>query len=74
MIPTDRHRHLPPITVALTEAGNRENFKRLLIPCAHYLDAAYRVCELLAEAYPDQRDSIAKVWMSHRIRNSVIPS
>jgi hypothetical protein len=31
-----------------------EFFKRLLIPCAYYLDAAYQMCGHLAKLYPVQ--------------------
>jgi hypothetical protein len=40
---TDRNNHLSEIAASLAEAGDRENFKHLLIPCACYLDAAYRM-------------------------------
>jgi hypothetical protein len=45
---------------ALAEAGDIEHLKRLLILCAHYLDAAYEVCGLLARVYPEQASEIAR--------------
>jgi hypothetical protein len=58
---TDRNKHLPNIALLLAETGDRVNFKRLLIPCAYYLDAAYQMCEYLARLYPQQASAVAKV-------------
>jgi hypothetical protein len=49
------------IAAALAEAGDRDNFKQLLLPCAYYLDAAYKMCGFLARLYPEQADEIAPV-------------
>jgi tetratricopeptide (TPR) repeat protein len=58
---TDRNKHLPKIAAALAKVGDREHFKRLLIPCAYYLDAAYEMCGLLARLYPEQATAIANI-------------
>jgi hypothetical protein len=58
---TDRHWHLPDIAKALAEKGDTANFKKLLIPCAYYLDVAYRMCKHLARLYPEKAEEIAKV-------------
>jgi hypothetical protein len=63
---TDRNEHLPEIAKALVEVGDRENFKRLLVPCAYYLDAAYRMCGLLARVYPEQASAVAEVVREFR--------
>jgi len=43
----------------LVEAGDKENFKRLLVPSPYSLDAAYRMCGLLARLYPEQAAAVA---------------
>lgn len=43
------------------EAGDRVNFKQLLLPCAYYLDAAYRMCGLLARLYSEQAAAVVEV-------------
>lgn len=58
---TDRNKHLPDIALLFAETGDRVNFKRLLIPCAYYLDAAYQMCGYLARLYPEQASAVAKV-------------
>ncbi|MEQ9670502.1 AAA family ATPase [Coleofasciculus sp. G2-EDA-02] len=55
------NQHLPAIAAAFVETGDKENFKHLLIPCAYYLDAAYKMCGHLAKLYPTQVTDIAKV-------------
>lgn len=59
-IPTDCDVHLPKVAAALTEVGDRENFKQLLPHCANNLSAAYRMSELLAQIYPEQIAAIAR--------------
>jgi hypothetical protein len=49
------------IAAALAEAGDKEHFKQLLLPCSYYLDAAYRMCGLLARLYPEQAAAVAEV-------------
>jgi hypothetical protein len=57
----DRNEHLPEIAAAFVETDDKENFKQLLIPCAYYLDVAYKMCGYLATLYPTQATDIAKV-------------
>ena len=61
IIPIIRHWHLPEIAAAFVEIGDKANFKKLLIPCAYYLDAAYRMCGHLAKLYQQQASAVAKV-------------
>jgi tetratricopeptide (TPR) repeat protein len=61
MILTDRNNRLPEIAEALVIAGDKEHFKQLLLPCAYYLDAAYKMCGLLARLYPKQVLAVAEV-------------
>jgi len=68
LILTERNTRLPKIAEALFKAGDLPNFKRLLRPCAFYLDAAYTMCGLLAQAYPAQVAAIAKVVNDGRFR------
>lgn len=58
---TDRYWHLPGIASLFVETGDKVNFKRLLIPCAYYLDAAYEMCGYLAQLYPEQAEVVAIV-------------
>ncbi|MEQ9621144.1 AAA family ATPase [Coleofasciculus chthonoplastes] len=58
---TELNLYLPGIASWLVETGDRENFKRLLIPCAYYLDAAYQMCGHLANLYPNQASDIGKI-------------
>ncbi|MEQ8972992.1 MAG: AAA family ATPase [Coleofasciculus sp. C1-SOL-03] len=57
----NRNEHLPDIAATSVKTGDKENFKRLLIPCAYYLDAAYKMCGHLAQLYPNQLSDIAKI-------------
>ena len=56
----DRNEHFPAVAAVFAERGDDEQFKRLLIPCADYLDAARKMCVLLARLYPDQTSAIAQ--------------
>jgi tetratricopeptide (TPR) repeat protein len=58
---TERNLYLPRIASWLVETGDRENFKRLLIACAYYLDAAYQMCGYLAQLYSEKAKAVAKV-------------
>ncbi|WP_293259401.1 MULTISPECIES: hypothetical protein [unclassified Microcoleus] len=58
---SDRNTHLRDIALLFAETGDRVNFKRLLIPCAYYLDTAYQMCGYLARLYPQQASAVAKV-------------
>jgi hypothetical protein len=57
----NRNKHLPNIAAPLVETEDKENFKQLLIPCAYYLDAAYKMCGHLAKLYPAQATAVAEV-------------
>jgi tetratricopeptide (TPR) repeat protein len=57
----DRDRYLPRIAASFVETGDKANFKKLLIPCAYYLEAAYEMCGHLARLYPEKTEEIAKV-------------
>jgi hypothetical protein len=57
----NRNEHLLNIAAAFVQKRDQENFKRLLIPYAYYLDAAYKMCGHLAQLYPDQASDIAKI-------------
>jgi len=58
---SDRNTHLRDLALLFAETGDRVNFKRLLIPCAYYLDTAYQMCGYLARLYPEQASAVAKV-------------
>jgi hypothetical protein len=58
---SDRNTHLRDIALLFAQTGDRVNFKRLLIPCAYYLDTAYQMCGYLARLYPEQASAVAKV-------------
>ncbi len=58
---SDHNKHLPDIASWFAETGDKPNFKKLLIPCAYYLDAAYQMCGYLARLYPEQASAVAKV-------------
>ena len=64
---TQRNLHLPQIADALTQIADLHNFKRLLIPCAYYLDAAYAMCGLLGRMYPQSADVIAEDLLIHSL-------
>lgn len=58
---TERNRQIPQIASHFVYTSDRSNFKKILIPCAYYMDAAYKMCEYLAELYPEQASSVARV-------------
>jgi hypothetical protein len=58
---TERNQHLPKIAAAFVATKDKEHFKHLLMPCAYYLDAAYQMCGLLAQLYPEQATAIIQV-------------
>jgi AAA ATPase domain/MalT-like TPR region len=60
-IVTNRNQYLPKVAAFLVETGDKPNFKKLLIPCAYYLDSAYEMCGYLARLYPEQASAVAKV-------------
>jgi hypothetical protein len=55
----DRNIRLTELATALAANGELESFKQLLIPCAYYLDAAYRIGGLLMRVYPNHVSEIA---------------
>ncbi|MEO1433208.1 MAG: hypothetical protein AAFV71_29920 [Cyanobacteria bacterium J06633_8] len=57
----DRNWYLPSIASWLAETEDKANFKRLLIPCVHYLDAVYEMYRYLAQLYPEQADWESKI-------------
>jgi ATP/maltotriose-dependent transcriptional regulator MalT len=64
-IMTNRNTLLPEIAAAFVKANYQEDlkrngFKQLLIPCADYLDAAYKMCGYLAQLYPKQATAVAE--------------
>jgi hypothetical protein len=61
LILVDREKHLPAIIDRFLQTNDRTAFKELLIPCAAHLESAWKVCGLLARAYPDQASAIAEV-------------
>jgi hypothetical protein len=63
LILASRDSLLPDIARALVDVKDKDNFKELLIPCAHYLNAAFRICGLVARLYPEQVPAIAQVVM-----------
>jgi hypothetical protein len=58
---TNRNQYLPKVAAFLVETGDKPNFKKLLIPCAYYLDSAYEMCVYLARLYPENAAAVAKV-------------
>ena len=56
-----RNWYLPSIASWLAQTGDKANFKRFLIPCAYYLDAAYEMSGYLAQLYTEQADYVSKV-------------
>jgi len=56
---TKRNQLLPDIAAEFVKRRDKEHFKRLLIPCALYLDAAYRMCGLLGALYSEHATAIA---------------
>lgn len=57
----NRNQYVPKIAAFLVETGDKPNFKKLLIPCAYYLDSAYEMCEYLARLYPEKAEAVAKI-------------
>ena len=58
--------HLYTIISAIIENESLEGdqFKRLLIPCAFYINLACRVCGLLAKVYPNQSRKLTEIVMT----------
>ncbi|OBQ30276.1 MAG: hypothetical protein AN483_06235 [Aphanizomenon flos-aquae MDT14a] len=58
---TERNRQIPQIASHFVYTGDHSNFKKILLPCAYYMDAAYEMCGYLAKLYPEQASSVARV-------------
>lgn len=61
LILIDRNNLLGSIASILAEVNDKQNFKKLLISCAYYLDIAYEMCGYLARLYPEKAAAVAKV-------------
>jgi hypothetical protein len=57
----ERNNLLGSIASILAEVKDKQNFKKLLISCAYYLDIAYEMCGYLARLYPEKAEEVAKV-------------
>ena len=60
-IRVDYEEHLPAIAQALCEVGDRQHLKQVLMLGASDLEAAYALCGVLAQAYPEQAAAVAQV-------------
>ncbi|WP_148114271.1 tetratricopeptide repeat protein, partial [Trichormus variabilis] len=58
MISNNNNFFLPRIAFILSQTGDKNNFKRLLIPCSYYMYAAYQMSVYLRNLYPEQLESI----------------
>ena len=59
----NQYKYLLKLAATFVEIGDSDNFKRLLIPCAPFLDAAYEICGHLARLYPEQAAAIAEILL-----------
>ena len=59
----DRHQHLPDLAGKLASV-DKDLFKRLLLPCAYYLESAFRMCPLLARLFPERAMSVAEIVLA----------
>jgi hypothetical protein len=57
----NRNQLLCNIAAILVQLKDKNNFKRLLFPCAYNLETAYQMCGLIARLYPEQAELVAKV-------------
>ncbi|MFW9263409.1 hypothetical protein [Nostoc sp. CALU 546] len=64
---TERNWYLPRIASSFIKTRDCTNFKQLLIPCAYYLDAAYHICEILSQLYPEQSAAVGKVVIDTKL-------
>ncbi len=55
------HEVFPRVAKAMVEAGDRQYYKQLLLPCAYFRLSALRMCAVLIRAYPEQAEAIGKV-------------
>jgi predicted TIM-barrel fold metal-dependent hydrolase len=58
---TERNQLLSHIAANLIHIKDKDNFKKLLIPCAYSLNTAYKMCGCLAYMYPEKAESVAEV-------------
>ncbi len=58
--------HFLDIAAAFAEAEDHRIFERLLIVCAYSPRAAYRMCGLLLQMYPEQAKAIAAMVMREK--------
>nr|WP_322709634.1 NACHT domain-containing protein [Nostoc sp. ChiSLP03a]MDZ8210793.1 NACHT domain-containing protein [Nostoc sp. ChiSLP03a] len=58
---TNREWYVPGIASLFVETADKENFNKLLIPCAYNLDTAYEMCSHIARMYPKQAQAVAEV-------------
>jgi hypothetical protein len=58
MISNNNNFFLPRIAFILSQTGDKDNFKRLLIPCSYYMYAAYQMSVYLKNLYPEQVEAI----------------
>ncbi|GEM_PF-1263259 len=65
-----RHnQYFPQVAEVLLEERDMENFKKLITPCAYHLDSAFRMCALLAKAYPDHAARIAELLLDKTLNH-----
>ncbi|NER99331.1 MAG: tetratricopeptide repeat protein, partial [Symploca sp. SIO1B1] len=58
---TKRNQLLCHIVTNFTQLKNKDNVKKILIPCAYSFDTAYGMCGCLAYLYPEKAEKVAKI-------------
>jgi hypothetical protein len=61
-----RNLYFLDIAASSAKAEDHGIFERLLIACAYSPRAAYRMCGLLLQRYPEQVEAVAAVVMAER--------
>lgn len=61
---TLRSSAITDIAKVFVENADKINFKQLLIPSASYLDAAYRMCGLIARLFPERSTALSHLLLS----------
>lgn len=61
---TLRSSAITDIAKVFVENADKVNFKQLLIPSASYLDAAYRMCGLIARLFPERSTALSHLLLS----------
>jgi hypothetical protein len=56
-----RNEHLPNIAVAFVDRGDKVGFKRFVIPCAYFMDAAYTIVEMMTRLYASQPEQVNQI-------------